>query len=273
MKVTVLAENTSQHGSLEAEHGLSMLVEAGDTVLLFDTGCGEMFIRNAEKLGVDLSRVTHLVLSHGHYDHAGGIPTFLRVNAQAKVYLKKAAFTPAYATRAGGKAEFIGVPPGIEGSPRVVFATDGMEIAQGVTLYSDFVNDEPVPETNRGLLTEHDGELVPDAFAHEQVAEVREGGKALLLTACSHHGIGNILRNYHEKTGRWPDAIIGGFHLLSHTDGPAAAHVLDAAAAAIAQSGAAAYTCHCTGEASLKGLQARLGGQVRGLSGGQTLVF
>ncbi len=269
MKITVLAENTSASELLGSEHGLSVHVRMKNAAILFDTGCGELFIRNAEKLHVDLAEVTHAVLSHGHYDHGGGIEAFLRINSRAKVFLRQEAFTDLYAIRAGGETEFIGIPQELKGNSRLVFTHDRMGIAPGVTLYSDIMLSEPVPNTNRSLMMREAGKLLPDTFVHEQAAEFVDDGKTLLLTGCSHHGIVNILKDYREKTGRWPDAVIGGFHLHSHTHGRAEDSVLDHIAGFLAETGAMYYTCHCTGLPAYEELRKKLGGQISYLSGGQ----
>ncbi len=273
MKITVLAENTAADEALESEHGLSVLVEMEKAVILFDTGCGELFIRNAKKLGVDLTEVTHLILSHGHYDHGGGIEAFLRINGRAGVYLREDAFSELFAIRTGGEVEYIGIPQGLRGHPRLVFTHDRMEIAEGVTLFSDIFLSEPIPETNRSLMIREGEKLLPDAFSHEQVAEFIKDGKVLLLTGCSHHGIVNILRDYGGKTGRLPDVVIGGFHLHSHATGKAEDRVLMSVADHLAGTAAKYYTCHCTGVPAYEELKKRLGGQISYLSGGQTMTI
>lgn len=271
MKITILSENTVADERLECEHGLSVLVQMQSAIVLFDTGCGSMFMRNAEKLGIDLTQVTHVILSHGHYDHAGGIPEFLKINKTASVFLRKEALSPVYAIRASGEAEYIGVPENLADSSRLVFSHDGMTIAPGITLYSDFKLSEPIPETNQGLVKAEEGQLAPDDFLHEQAACFAENGRSLLLTGCSHHGIINIMKDYYQKTGEFPDLVLGGFHLHSHTHGKAEDQVIQHTADYLAGTSSTYLTCHCTGQPSFDALKQLLGGQIQYASAGQTI--
>ena len=91
MKITVLTENTSSCG-LPCEHGLSLYIESNGKRILFDTGQTALFAENAERLGIDLSAVDICVISHGHYDHGGGLGRFLEINDRAPVYLSRHAF-------------------------------------------------------------------------------------------------------------------------------------------------------------------------------------
>ena len=89
MKIVTLIENLADSPGLVAEHGLSLYIDTGDKKILFDTGQSGLFIQNAQKLGVDVSEIDALVISHGHYDHTGGLRPFLEVNKKAKVFAKK----------------------------------------------------------------------------------------------------------------------------------------------------------------------------------------
>ena len=85
MKWTVLSDNRSYDCCLSTEHGLSILLTTDQHKILLDTGASDLFIRNAELLGIDLSDVDYVFISHGHSDHAGGLRYFMEHNQKAKV--------------------------------------------------------------------------------------------------------------------------------------------------------------------------------------------
>ena len=101
MKIVTLIENLVQQTDYVAEHGLSLYIETGEHRLLFDTGLSGKFVDNASKMGIDLAQIDAVVISHGHYDHAGGLNAFFEINTKAKVYAQKAAFCP---NTAGGSS-------------------------------------------------------------------------------------------------------------------------------------------------------------------------
>ena len=96
MKITTLLENTSARPELSAEHGLSLYIETAEHRILFDMGQTALFSRNASVLGIDLAAVNIAILSHGHYDHGGGLARFLALNHTTPVYVNRHAFAPHY---------------------------------------------------------------------------------------------------------------------------------------------------------------------------------
>ena len=233
MKITVLTENTTRK-NLPVEHGLSLYIETNGHTVLFDTGQTPLFAENAKTLGVDLSRVDIAVLSHGHYDHGGGLAAFLDINRKAPVYLDRHAFEEHY-----NGERYIGLDKALIGSPRFVFTSGITKIADGLTLYDCAEREKLVDLGSCGLNMKQDGRLVPDDFRHEHYLLVEENGKRILISGCSHRGIINIAEWFK------PDVLVGGFHFnklpLDKT--------LRGCAERLDALGTVYYTCHCTGTA------------------------
>ena len=92
MKLYVLSENTALNEDFSSEHGLSVYIESKGRHILFDMGQGALYSDNAKKLGLDIKRIDTAIISHGHYDHGGGLSHFLRENDTAPVYIKDSAY-------------------------------------------------------------------------------------------------------------------------------------------------------------------------------------
>lgn len=274
MFLTVLAEDTSSGGPLKSEHGLSLFIEANGRRLLFDTGAGGVFAENAEKLDIRLSGVDFAVISHGHYDHGGGLKTFLDLNARAPVYYRNGAFEKHFGSRPGGAVRDIGLDAALLSDSRLTPTGSRYVPAPGFELFSDVGASYSVPSGNRTLFREESGALVPDVFAHEQNLLIDESGKIFLIAGCAHRGILNILDRAKALRGRYPDAVIGGFHLHNPTTKQREPdEVLDAVAAALTRTKAKFYTCHCTGPEPYARLKEQMGGQIGYLSTGDRLAL
>lgn len=231
MKITALTENTTEY-NLPVEHGLSLYIETAEHTVLFDTGQSELFSKNAETLGIDLRKVDIAVLSHGHYDHGGGLVKFLSINDKAKVYMNKYAFEPHY-----NGEKYIGLDTSLEKSDRIVF-TDGVtKIADGFTLYDCNDREKVIDLGSFGLTMLKDGQKVPDDFRHEHYLLIEENGKRVLISGCSHKGIINIQKWFE------PDVLIGGFHFSKLP----LDNRLKSYAEMLSQYDTEYYTCHCTG--------------------------
>ena len=130
MKITSLVENISENENIGYEHGLSLFIETEKHNILFDMGQTDLFSENAEKLSIDLSSVDIAVLSHGHYDHGGGLSKFLLLNDKAKVYINKNAFGDYY----NGTEKYIGLDKSLMGNSRIILTEDFYEIEKGLSL-------------------------------------------------------------------------------------------------------------------------------------------
>lgn len=255
VKVVTLAENTACREDLAAEHGLSLYIETGGCRILFDFGQTDAFLRNAEKLGVDLRRVDLAVLSHGHNDHGGGLARFLQINASAPVYLSRHAFEPHF-SRSGS---FIGLDPSLADSSRLIFTDGSLDISDELSICSCGAP----PEDASGQTVLENGVLRPETFRHEQYLLVREQGKRILFSGCSHKGIGQIAEAFR------PDVLVGGFHLL-HTPEETR---LRAAAERLLQCPTVYYTGHCTGQAQFDYLKEQMGPRLRAFHTGSVLLL
>jgi 7,8-dihydropterin-6-yl-methyl-4-(beta-D-ribofuranosyl)aminobenzene 5'-phosphate synthase len=271
MKLTVLVENTACGEALEGAHGLSLLIETGAHRILFDAGpAGELLLHNAAALGVDLGAVDVAVLSHGHYDHAGGLLAFFGVNDRAPLWLQRGALDGHYANEKSG-FRYVGLDPQIREtfSGRLRIVDGNAEIDRNLTLFSDVRTADFLSKANQTLL-EPDGDgYIPDRFLHEQNLLIRENGRLVLIAGCAHRGIVNILRRAAELAGRAPDAVYAGFHLTNPGLGvDELSDSVRAIGAELRRWPCRFYTGHCTGQGPYGILKELLGAQLAPLSVG-----
>lgn len=255
MTLTVLVENTACREGILPQHGLSLYLQTQDQRILFDMGQDTVFLQNARNLGVDLSQVDLAVISHGHYDHGGGLAAFLSVNPGAPIYLHKEAFGAYY----NGTEKYIGLDAAMAGVSRLRF-TEGSVLLMPNLLLTDG-NDLGWENNSWGLNRKEGNTFLPDPFRHEQYLQITEAGKRILISGCSHKGIGNIARHFQ------PDVLIGGFHMSKEED-PA---VLRKTAECLLSLDTRYYTGHCTGEKQYALLKGIMGDRLERLSAGTVL--
>lgn len=263
MRITVLLENTTSDPHMVTEHGLSLYIETGKQKLLFDMGQTDLFARNALALGIDLKAVDMAFLSHGHYDHGGGLARFLELNDQAPIYASAHAFEPHYA----GTDRYIGLDTALALNPRFTLVEDRLDIDGTLSLCS--CNDLPslCPSDSGGLTMLVEDKFVQDDFRHEQYLLIREGGRRILISGCSHKGILNIMDWFR------PDILIGGFHFMNIDPDEEGRETLSQRAAALLAYPTVYYTGHCTGVSQYEYLKTLMGERLHYLSCGQALTL
>lgn len=270
MRVTSIVENTSAKG-LPVEHGLSLhiMLEDGRSVL-FDMGQGALFADNAERLGLDVKAVDVAVISHGHYDHGGGLETFLDINKKAPVYIHEDAFQLHYSLRETG-LRYIGLDEGLKDHERLIKCGNKKSINSDMMLYANVQGDCCNPVGNRLLYGPK--KTLNDDFHHEQNLIIREGDNVVLFAGCAHRGIVNIIRNAEAHVGMAPTHVFAGMHLvksgLSETDENN--FIAELAGELQRYPQCKYYTMHCTGVEQFSKLKAIMGQQIDYLSCGDII--
>jgi 7,8-dihydropterin-6-yl-methyl-4-(beta-D-ribofuranosyl)aminobenzene 5'-phosphate synthase len=280
VKLISLIENTADHG-LPGEHGMAIWMELGGRAYLLDTGASGVYADNARKLGVDLRKVRGAFLSHGHYDHAGGIARFLEENDTAKVYLRSSACQGHFVRRENGQLEDIGVQPGLlERNPqRFVLVDSDVEVEPGVWLLADQVENTQRRAEETGMLCcQKDGTLVPDSFDHEQSVVLEGGDGLVILNSCCHAGVVEIVKSVQRRfPNRKIQAVVGGFHLMgaggADTLGTSPEEVVELGQALIDLGVRKLVTGHCTGTPALVLLKENFGDRVIHFTTGTVLEF
>lgn len=263
MRWTVLSDNRSSDSRLSTEHGLSILLETERHKILLDTGASDLFIRNAEQLGIDLSDVDYVFISHGHSDHAGGFRYILEHNKQAKIIVSPDAMSGKFFSKRGNLHSITTEWPEID-DDRLILIDQTCEIAEGLHPIAHIPQIHPMPKGNQNLyILDAHGDYIHDDFRHE-LALYADG---LLFTGCAHSGLENIL-----AACPWPvHTVVGGFHLL---DGQESEEEL----AALTQRLKANYpetlfyTSHCTGDNVFEVMSGVMGEQLLSFKCGTTKI-
>ena len=256
MKWTVLSDNRTNNDQFETEHGLSILLETDHHRILLDTGASDVFIRNATHLGIDLSTVDYVFISHGHSDHAGGLKHLMNINDKAKVIVSPNAVNGKFFSRRRNLHSITTEWP--EGNEdRFLMIDKTCEIINGLHVIAHIRQTHPMPQGNQHLLVENaDGDYVNDDFRHELALYI----DGLIFTGCAHSGLENILAAcpYPVKT------VVGGFHLLD--DYETTEELIELAKRLTeAYPNTHFYTSHCTGNKVFTKLKIVMGNQLHTL--------
>lgn len=221
MKITVLVENHVQARErlpLRGEHGLAMLLEHDGRLLLYDAGQSETTVHNMGCLGIDPARLSAIIISHGHYDHTGGLAAVLqRARKRLPVYALPEMFTARYVRKDGAKL-FIGVPHRQEKlcslGADFHFIREPLEIASRLWLSGPVPRGKGRETGDPGFVRQEGDKLVPDNIADDQSLYYVSDRGLVVICGCAHAGLINIVEYGLAVTGADKLAgVVGGTHL------------------------------------------------------------
>lgn len=247
IRITTLSENTANYGFL-AEWGLSILVEVDEAKILMDTGLSFSAVHNAQLLGIDLSAVDFVVLSHGHADHTGGLREVLRRRGEVKVIAHPDIWAAKYARPEHDKERYIGTPSAAEEmeslGARFSLTRDPIHLTERVMTTGEIpmVSGYEVIESN--LLVKEGGILRPDTLADDLALVIDADFGLVVILGCAHRGMVNTLRRAKALTGKEQIyAAIGGTHLFRAPEDRVTQTIADLKEMGIQKLGVS----HCTG--------------------------
>lgn len=279
MKIITLVDNRSESESLETEHGLSLYIQTSDNQkILYDTGKSDLFMRNAEKLGIDLSKIDRVVISHGHYDHIGGLLYFFKINKSAKIYLNATIFDYEYFSVKEGIKKMNGFSSELsEYSERFILLNKNIRFEK-ICFITDIYHTYNLPKGNKILYRQNDGIEELDDFSHELILVIDTEQGLCVFTGCGHNGVLNIISTVQKVI---PEkqivCLYGGFHLIDSNDSVRTesqeelkqiAHELTNLLPT-----AQFYTGHCTGSSAFDILKGEMGNKLEGFYVGKEVII
>jgi 7,8-dihydropterin-6-yl-methyl-4-(beta-D-ribofuranosyl)aminobenzene 5'-phosphate synthase len=257
MRIVILSDNVAGPRGLLGEHGLSLWLETCSCRVLFDTGQGLALEHNADALGIPLARADVVVLSHGHYDHTGGLAAALSGRRGLPVYAQPEATSSRYARR-GGMTHEVGMPDSARQAltERGAFRSSKapMEVCGGVRVTGFIPRRTDFEDEARTFSLDASGRE-PDPLADDQAVFVETPMGTVVLLGCAHAGVVNTLRHVVSLTGGPIHAVIGGMHLRA-----AGPERIESTVRALAELGVERVVpCHCTGLPATAALVRELG--------------
>jgi len=248
-RVTTLIENHTMDEQLQPQYGLSLHLTDGSFSLLLDTGAGGEFIDNAQKLGIDLSSIDALVLSHGHFDHTGGVKALINAGfVPREIYMGQNFYAPRYKREVGRirpigarfSEEFL-----VDSSVKNYLLEPGVhQLHERVFLVTGIPHNNSFEKPNERLLCQCGREYVTDPFSEETVVVVMGDKGMAVLSGCSHAGVLNTCEWIMNLFKQPIATFIGGTHLIESDENRIRETMDRMRMLGIKRLGA----CHCNGD-------------------------
>jgi 7,8-dihydropterin-6-yl-methyl-4-(beta-D-ribofuranosyl)aminobenzene 5'-phosphate synthase len=224
MRITTLSENTAGMGNYLAEWGLSILVETDNDKILLDTGASISAVHNAESLGIDLSKINKIVLSHGHYDHTGGMREMLRsIKNEVEIIAHPDIWQAKYHRRKNDPERFIGIPfreeELVSSGARFRFSKQPVKISADIWTTGEIPMVTEYETIDTGLFVKENSDFQPDPVMDDLALIVKTEKGLVIVLGCAHRGMINTIYHAQEITGiNEVQAVIGGSHLIGASE-------------------------------------------------------
>lgn len=265
IKITVLVDNYVDSSGLIAEHGLSYLIEVNGKRLLFDTGQGFALKQNVQNLGIDPKKIEFLILSHGHYDHTGGIEFVLGLKPNIKIYAHPKVCEPKY-KMVGKNYKYIGIPTELRDKMEFVSILEPYEVVPGVFV-SGYVPKIDMGIRNKGLYKASSTGYIADTFDDEIFLLIRGSRGVVVVSGCCHLGLKNTLAYANRlANGSKIRYYFGGLHLSKEPESELIGMEEFLQKSNIERF----FVGHCTGLEAYVFLRERLGSRIEYFSTGKT---
>lgn len=274
MTVTVLVDNTAAE-NLYSEHGLSLWLEFGEKRILFDTGQSGMILRNAEHLGIRLAETDAIVISHGHYDHTGGLTAVLEIASKAMLYIHPEALKPKYSQK-DSRTRMIGMSDAakeairvLADKGRVVWTERPTEIVPGLFISSQIPRNTDYEDSGGNFFINQSCQKADELVDDQAIFFETKQGLAVLL-GCAHAGVVNTLESVIKLTNqRKIYMIIGGMHLI-HADITRIDNTIESFRKYDIQK---IVPLHCTGQPAMEKIRHALGNRCLSWGAGSKICF
>ena len=224
LRITTLSENTAGLGNFLGEWGLSILVETDGLNILFDTGQNISASHNADILGIDLSKIDKIVLSHGHFDHTGGLRQILtKMRKEVEIIAHPDIWQAKYANREGEADRYIGIPfmrQELESlGARFNLTTESIRITDNIMTTGEIPMVTDYEEIEPYLLVKEDAGLKQDKLLDDQALIINTEPGLVIILGCAHHGIINTIYHAQQLTGvKAIHTVLGGCHLIDASE-------------------------------------------------------